>query len=476
VNRPLIIAGAASGVGKTTIATGIMGALKRRGLKVAPFKVGPDYIDPGYHSRAAGVPSRNLDTWLTSPDVVRSIFSRGSMGADVSVVEGVMGLFDGRTGAGNEGSTAEVAGLIGGDVFLVVDCQRQARSLAPVLSGFASFDPELKPAGAILNNVGSASHTRILKDAAHEAGVEVYGVLPRRGDISMPSRHLGLVPAGERESDGEVLARIIDHVAENVDLDALLSLTAAEDTTAVASADAHAGSGERPVSDESANPTNSTKKPRARIAVARDEAFSFYYVDSLEALERAGAELLYFSPLRDSELPDCDGIYLGGGFPEIFASGLEANTAMRTSVAAAVRDGLPAYAECGGLVYLGREVVIDGERRMMAGAIPLAARMTGRRQALGYVEAAARKDNLLLHAGERVRGHEFHWSAIDWREDMLAYDCFSSGEPGGKAEGFSNGYLLASYVHIHFAGNENATANFIDACAGVKGAVSSATS
>ncbi|MFA5809397.1 MAG: cobyrinate a,c-diamide synthase [Thermoleophilia bacterium] len=474
MKRPLIIAGAASGVGKTTIATGIMGALKRRGLKVAPFKVGPDYIDPGYHSRAAGVASRNLDTWLTSPDVVRSIFSKGSEGADVSVVEGVMGLFDGRTGAGNEGSTAEIAGLVDGEVVLVIDCQRQARSLAPVLSGFSSFDPGLKLAGAILNNVGSASHARILRNAAREAGVHVYGVLPRRDDITMPSRHLGLVPAGERNMDGEVLARIIDHVGENVDLDALLSLAAAEDTAAGSSASTRSGSEDQPGPGDAEDSSRSMKKPRVRIAVARDEAFSFYYVDSLEALETAGAELLYFSPLNDGQLPDCDGLYLGGGFPEMFAAELEANATMRASVTAAVREGLPSYAECGGLVYLGREVDIDGERRMMAGAIPLAARMTGRRQALGYVEAAARSDNLLLRAGERVRGHEFHWSAIDWQEDMLAYECFSSSEPGGKADGFSSGHLLASYVHIHFGGNENAAAHFIDACAGVKGAAPSA--
>ena len=476
MKRPLIIAGASSGVGKTTIATGIMGALRGRGLKVAPFKVGPDYIDPGYHSRACGVPCRNLDTWLTSPDVVRSIFSRGSLEADVSVVEGVMGLFDGRTDAGNEGSTAEIVGLIGGEVVLVVDCQRQARSLAPVLSGFASFDPELKLAGTILNNVGSASHARILRNAACEAGVDVYGVLPRRDNINMPSRHLGLVPAGERDTDGEVLARIIEHVAENVDLDALFSLSEVEDTTAAALAGTRSGFEDRPGTGGVKDSSRLMKKPRVRIAVARDEAFSFYYVDSLEALERAGAELLYFSPLNDGQLPDCDGLYLGGGFPETFAARLESNVTMRASVMAAVKDGLPTYAECGGLVYLGREVDVDGERRMMSGAIPLAARMTGRRQALGYVEAAARSDNLLLRAGERVHGHEFHWSAIEWQEDMLAYECFSASEPGGKAEGFSSGSLLASYVHIHFDGNENAAAHFIDACAGVKGAAPSAVS
>jgi cobyrinic acid a,c-diamide synthase len=459
VKRPLVIAGVASGVGKTTVAAGLMGAFRQQGYSVAPFKVGPDYIDPGFHLEASGAVSRNLDTWLTDAAAVKQIFARGSAGAQVSIIEGVMGLFDGRAGAYGQGSTAEVAELTGGAVVLVADCARQARSLAPVLDGFSRFDPDLPVAGVILNNVGSPSHGRMLREAAREVGVPVLGILPRRGDIGLPSRHLGLVPAQEQPEENEALQAIIAHVAENVYLDSLLALSREEIGPEVPVATAAGADRRRGVPDI-----------RARIAVARDEAFSFYYVDSMEALEDAGAELVYFSPIRDTEVPVCDGLYLGGGFPEMFADRLEENAGMRRSVAAAVAGGLPAYAECGGLVYLCRGIEVDGGRREMVGAVPLEARMTGRRQALGYVEAKARGRNLLLPAGGRIRGHQFHWSAIEWDDACLAYDCYSSRFPGVESDGYSHGRLLASYVHIHFVGNPGAATSFVNACARTRGA------
>lgn len=466
---PLMIAGAASGVGKTTVAIGVMGAFRRRGLTVAPFKTGPDYIDPSYHLAVTGNPSRNLDTWLTSPEVAVEIYTRGSPEADVAVIEGAMGLFDGRSGAGDQCSSAEIARLTGSAVLLVVDCARMARSLAPLLAGFAAFDPRVNLAGAILNNVGSAGHGRVLEDAAREAGVPVLGVVPRRTDLGLSSRHLGLVPAGERAGSGgdgqgedgreesleEVLGRIVDHVEENVDIGTLLQMRLGE------------GGGADGGGSPAASADGSASAPRARLAVALDEAFSFYYMDSLEALATAGAELVYFSPLRDEALPVCDGLYLGGGYPEIFAGELEANSSMRASVAAAVGGGLPTYAECGGLVYLCESVEVDGARRGMAGVLPLSARMTARRQALGYVEAVARRGNLLLEPGQRVRGHEFHWSAVEWQDDRLAYECFSSRDPQPRPDGYAGGNLLASYVHLHFAGNTAAATRFIDTCAGV---------
>lgn len=478
---PLMIAGAASGVGKTTVAIGVMGAFCRRGLSVAAFKTGPDYIDPSYHLAVTGNPSRNLDTWLTSPEVAVDIYGRGSSGFDAAVIEGAMGLFDGRSGAGDQCSSAEIAKLTGSAVVLVVDCARMARSLAPLLAGFATFDPRLNLAGVILNNVGSAGHGRVLEDAAQEAGVTVLGIVPRRPDLGLSSRHLGLVPAGEgtgsgsgeragpggngrQESLQEILDRIIDHMEEHVDVDALLQLRMG----AGSAVDASAGRGSlNPGAATTASASGTPATPRVRLAVALDEAFSFYYIDSLEALESAGAELVYFSPMRDEELPDCDGLYLGGGYPEVFAGELEANSSMRASVAAAVGGGLPTYAECGGLVYLCGSVEIDGARREMSGVLPLTARMTGRRQALGYVEAVARRGNLLLEAGQRVRGHEFHWSTVEWQDDRLAYDCFSSREPEPRPDGYAGGNLLASYVHLHFGGNVAAAARFIDACAGM---------
>lgn len=461
--RPLVIAGTASGVGKTTVAIGIMGALRRRGLDVAPFKVGPDYIDPGFHRAVTGRESRNLDTWMTGREGMLANYRKGSADADVSVVEGVMGLFDGRVGAGNEGSTADIARRVGGAVVLVADCRSMSRSLAPVLAGFAGFDGGIDVAGAILNNVGSDSHAAMLRDAAREAGVPVLGTIPRREGISLGSRHLGLVPAGE--GGGEALEAIIEAVGENVDLGRLLELASAG--SGGARAPAGGAAAEAPGA-----PADLGKK--ARLAVARDQAFDFYYADSLEALADAGAELVFFSPLHDGRLPACDGIYLGGGFPEMFARDLEANTAMRSSVAAAVRDGVPAYAECGGLVYLCRDVDVTGKRYRMSGALPLGARMTGRRQALGYVEAVSRRDSILFEAGQKAAGHEFHWSRVDWDPDRLAYDCHSSRRPGGEADGYCADSLLASYVHINFAGNPGAARRFVNICGRTKGALAGA--
>ena len=466
-SRPLVIGGVASGVGKTTVATGIMGAFRRRGYRVAPFKVGPDYIDPGYHLEAAGAVSRNLDTWITNGEAVRRIYARGAAGADLSVIEGAMGLFDGRAGAYGQGSTAEVAALTGGAVVLVADCSRLARSLAPALDGFARFDPELFVGGVILNNVGSPSHGRMLSEAAREVGMPVLGLLPRNSGVRLPSRHLGLVPAAEHGASGgdlDFLEAIISFVEENVDLDGLLDLS--RETSGPA---APAPGVEEAADDDDRDPRAAAGAGTVRLAVARDEAFSFYYVDSLEALKTAGAELIFFSPLRDDRLPDCDGVYLGGGFPEMFAGGLEGNVSMRRSLAAAAAGGVPVYAECGGLVYLCRGIEVDGQRHEMAGAVPLEARMTGRRQALGYVEARARSHNILLGAGGRIRGHQFHWSAIDWDQDHLAYDCFSSRQPGVEAGGYSHGKVLATYVHIHFAGNPAAAASFIAACVRARG-------
>ncbi len=453
--RPLVIAGAASGAGKTTVAAGVMGACRRRGLTVAPFKVGPDYIDPGFHFHSAGAPSRNLDTWLTSPEEVKNIYGRGAAGADVSVVEGVMGLFDGRAGAGSGGSTAEISSLTGGAVVLVVDCARQARSLAPLLAGFAGFDASVPLAGCILNNAGSAAHARALEEAAAEAGVPVLGILPRRPEIGLPSRHLGLVPAGEGAHFQEKIELVIDHVQENVDVDGLLAL--------VGAAAAGRPAGKSPQANDMAP---ASAGGRVRLAVARDEAFFFYYVDGLETLAAAGAEIVRFSPLADDELPACDGLYLGGGFPEMFAARLEANRSMRESVAAAIAAGLPTYAECGGLVYLCRHLEVEGRIYRMAAALPLEARMTGRRQALGYVETAARRANILMPAGATARGHEFHWSAVEWEPQDYAYDC-RSGRPGSaRPEGFCSGSMLASYVHLHFGGNRAAAAAFVSAAAG----------
>jgi cobyrinic acid a,c-diamide synthase len=449
MSRPIVIAGTSSGVGKTTIATGIMGCLTRRGLQVAPFKVGPDYIDPGYHLMASGTASRNLDTWLTSPETVKSIYARGAGGADIAVIEGVMGMFDGRSGGGEAGSTAEIARLTGGAVVLVVDCARMSRSLAPLLYGFDRFDGGIRLEGVILNNVGSPAHARMLREAAGEAGVSVLGEIPRDARIGIGSRHLGLLPAEENGGAAAAMENLFDIVNRHVDLDGLVRIAGPADSGASGGAAAAA-------------------TRIADIAVARDEAFTFYYEDGLEALEAAGARLIPFSPLRDEGLPDCDGLYLGGGFPEQFAAELENNGSMRASIAGRAAQGLPVYAECGGMVYLCRGLEAAGERHEMCGVIESEARMTGRRQALGYVEARARRSSILCESGERLRGHEFHWSAVKWREELMAYDCFSTRRPEVEPDGFCRGNILASYVHIHFAGDHGAAGRFVGVCAGTR--------
>lgn len=453
---PLVIAATASGSGKTTVATGIMGALKRRGLSVAPFKVGPDYIDPGFHRAACGADSRNLDTWLTAPAIAKSVYGQAAACADIAVIEGVMGLFDGRAGmpeGDDSGSTAEIARILEGSVILVVDCARMARSLAPLLSGFAAFDGHVRIEGAVLNNAGSAGHGRMLQSAAAEAGVPVVGVLPRNQDIGLPSRHLGLVPVEEAEMLTERVERLADYMEEYLDLDSLMS--------SIARAATAAGG---PPEQMTAPPPPAAD--RVRLAVARDEAFSFYYPDSLEALEEAGATLVNFSPLQDEKLPPCDGVLLGGGFPEVFARELEANTSMHASVAGAHARGIPIYAECGGMVYLCQTVEVDSRLRRMAGVIPATARMNSSRQALGYVEARALQGNILLRPGESIRGHEFHWSSVDWPGEGAAYEISTARGGPGTAQGFTEGNLLASFVHVNFRGNPAAARRFIAACKG----------
>ena len=295
----------------------------------------------------------------------------------------------------------------------------------------------------------------------------VLGLLPRNSGVRLPSRHLGLVPAAEHGAAGgdrDFVEAIISFIEENVDMDGLLNLAREPSGPPAPVLELEEEGG-----DDLGSARAGAGAGIMRLAVARDEAFSFYYVDSLEALEAAGAELIFFSPLRDDRLPDCDGVYLGGGFPEMFAGRLEGNVSMRRSVAAAASGGVPVYAECGGLVYLCRGIEVDGQRHEMVGAVPLEARMTGRRQALGYVEARARSHNILLGAGNRIRGHQFHWSAIEWDQDHLAYDCFSSRQPVVEADGYIHGKLLATYVHIHFAGNPAAATSFITACVRARG-------
>jgi cobyrinic acid a,c-diamide synthase len=415
----LVIAGTSSGTGKTTVATGLIAALAKRGDRPAPFKVGPDFIDPSYHALAAGRPGRNLDAFLSGPDLIEPLFNHGAANADVAVIEGVMGLYDGASGRGELASTAHVAKLLHAPVVLVVDAAAMARSVAAIVHGYRTFDPAVNVTGVILNRVGSERHASLLREALPD--IPVLGALPRDAGLEVPERHLGLVPVAERASRARrVIDNLADRVAAHCDIDALRAL--AHSAPAL-----HAPAwspGETPA--------------RVRVAIARGPAFSFHYQENLELLEGAGAELVPFDPLSDT-LPDADALILAGGFPESFGAELSANARLRMQIAAF--DG-PILAECGGLLYLTRE--LDGHP--MCGVLDATATMT-RRLTLGYREVTATEDHPVWPAGTRLRAHEFHYSTVS--PERRAYVCNK---------------VHASYLHTHWAAMPEVAQRLVAAC------------
>jgi cobyrinic acid a,c-diamide synthase len=446
--RPIVVAGTASGTGKTTLALGLMAALRRRGLRVQPFKVGPDFIDPLHHNAVAGRTSRNLDTVLCDARTVPALAARAMRGADIAVVEGVLGLYDGRLGGGDHGSTAEVARLLDADVVLVVDAARSARSTAAVALGFVHFDARVRIAGVVLNRVGSERHLQAAREAVEGVGLRVLGAIPRDPSLTLPERYLGLVPPQERAHAPRWVEALATTVERHVDLDALLRIAAQP-----------GGPQAHPDDDLFALPATPV---RARIAVARDAAFTFHYQDALDLLELRGAELVGFSPLVDHMLPDCDAVILPGGFPERFANVLHDNAPMRASIAAAVERGMPVIAECGGAMYLGTHIAQeDGDTLAMCGVLPYGTRMARSRRALGYRTARALLDSPLLRKGESVRGHEFHWSAADPQIDSssAAYHL----DETQTVDGYASNTVLASYVHLHLCGVPAAAARLVAA-------------
>jgi cobyrinic acid a,c-diamide synthase len=449
VDARLVVAAPASGHGKTTVATGLMAALRARGLVVSGHKVGPDYIDPGYHALATGRPPRNLDPVLCGSGRIAPLFAHGAAGADIAVIEGVMGLFDGR-GSTAEGSTAHVAQLLAAPVLLVVDASAQGRSVAALVSGFASYDPAVRLGGVILNRVGSARHEQILRDALAGTGVPVLGALRRDDAIAAPSRHLGLVPAAERAAAAsQAIGRLAALITGSVDLAAVTGLARSAGPLAVKPWDPESALG-APVpraADPSGSPaqagTLSPPGDRPVVAVAGGAAFTFCYTETVELLTAAGADVVTVDPLRDESLPPRTGaLLLGGGFPEVHASDLSANERLRADVARLAGSGAPVAAECAGLLYLASE--LDGQP--MCGVLDATARMTGR-LTLGYRDAVAAGPSVLARAGTAVRGHEFH------RTTVIPG---SPGTPawayGGKKEGFVRRGVHASYLHLHWAG------------------------
>jgi len=431
----LAVCGTGSGVGKTTITAGLMAALRKRGFSVQPFKCGPDFIDPGHHARVCGRPSHNLDTWLLSPDRNKELFAEASAGADVAIVEGMMGLFDGVRGRGEEGSSAEIAKLVGLPVILVVEASSAARSVAAIIHGFRTFDPSLRFAGVILNRVAGASHARLLSEAVSELDpILPVGWIPADEQIELKERHLGLQTASERSWTQAAIDRLISLVEAGVPVDDMLKNC----TTPL------------PANHRE---TDVPASVLARIGVARDRAFCFYYEAALGELRRQGAELVEFSPLSDSRLPEnLDGLYFGGGYPELYAEILSSNHTLITDLRNFAQTGHPIYGECGGLMFLGRQLVTrDGKLWPMADLLPLSVEMTERLVHFGYAEIRFLEDGL-AEKNTCLRGHSFHYSRIqeEGRVEKRALVRYSlSGED--QPEGFTCGNVFGSYIHLHFA-------------------------
>jgi cobyrinic acid a,c-diamide synthase len=450
----VVIAATASGVGKTTATVALIGAMRARGLKVAAFKCGPDYLDPTYHERAAGVRSHNLDGWMMDRAAVVATFARASADADIAVIEGMMGLFDSATPTGEEGSTAQIAKWLDAPIILVTDASGVARTIAAVSAGFARFDPAVRVAGMICNRVGGRGHLDLLRAAEPE--VPIVGGFPASAELAFPERHLGLLMADE----SNVPQRLIDgwsRLAANwLDLDAIAEIARSAPALRVDHA-----SGSRNI--------DSSSPPRCRIGMAYDAAFHFYYEDNLNRLRSVGAEIVNFSPIRDRELPDVDGLYFGGGYPEAFAKELSSNAAMLAAIRRFAADGGLIYAECGGLMYLTDAIrTLDGARWPMAAIIPGVAVMSKRLQAIGYVEVESRADSILGRAQTRFRGHQFRHSTLEGADGGDQIDRIYNVKPrwGGAAfaEGYRVGNVVASYVHAHWASNPAVAEALVDAC------------
>jgi cobyrinic acid a,c-diamide synthase len=444
----LLIAGTHSGAGKTTVSLALMAALRQRGHTVQPFKVGPDFIDPGHHTTVCGRTSRNLDTWMLSADTVRATFCRASADADVAVIEGVMGLFDGRSSADQRGSSADIARLLDVPVVLVVDAGGMAGSVAALVKGFADFDPNVRVVGVICNRVAGPRHYDYLAPAIRQhTKVVPLGWLPRRPEWGIPERHLGLTTAEEFGWAGDRVALLGKALAETVDVERLLELS-------------QASGGRKPPVDCSASATGGLRPPLAqsrsrRVAVARDAAFCFYYPENLELLTAAGGAIVPFSPLTDRVLPaGIDLLYLGGGYPEVHAEKLVGNRTMLESIRHFHREGGTIYAECGGLMYAGRELVDGSERAWpMLDLLPVRTVMHTRRAALGYVTLRTMGASPLGPAGTMARGHEFHYSRLEPLGPLAYAAELEDGRSEPRPDGLVAGNLWAGYAHLHFGSN-----------------------
>ncbi|MBO1511403.1 cobyrinate a,c-diamide synthase [Metabacillus bambusae] len=453
-DRRIVIAGTGSGVGKTTLTIGLMSALRKKGLTVQGFKCGPDYIDPSYHTAVTNRVSRNLDSWMLSKEIVLDIFTHGSKGADISIMEGVMGFYDGKDPRTNEGSTAEISMITESPVLLVVNCASMARSAAAIVKGFQLLSKGPNIVGVIANKVGSEGHFKLVKTAIEqECNVPVIGYLKRELDIEIPERHLGLIPSIERGELDSFFDKLGDLILETVDIDQLLELSQAG-----------------PIDTEIPFSLFEKKHEKSvKIAVAKDAAFNFYYPENLEILEAQGAELVYFSPLANEPLPEnIDGLYIGGGFPEEFAKELAESHIAKQTIKYAIEQGIPTLAECGGFMFLTDSIeTTDGTRYEMVGIISGEVKMHTKRVALGYREISGRLGNFLINENQKARGHEFHYSTFEPNiEIQHAYE--TKGMRGAKLEGCLTHHVVAGYTHFHFASCPELVGNWIKFCKEIK--------
>ena len=448
----IVIGGTHSGVGKTSVALGVMGALARKGRRVQGFKIGPDFLDTSFHTAVTRRPSRNLDSWIIPRRKIPSIFASGCEGADVAIIEGVMGIFDGVDGKSETASTSELAKTLKAPVILVIDAYGLAGSAAALVLGYKSLDPELRLSGVILNRVAGDTHAEMCRDAIkRHSKVPVLGAIPVNRDIALPERYLGLVPATEMDN-GRILDKIIDHMESHVDLDRIEDL---------------ARSAGQLLISRKTRPRHEMGRDETVIAVARDRAFNFYYQENLDGLVEAGARLEFFSPIEDHVIPEkANGLYLGGGYPEVYASGLAANHSMLRSVAKHAEEGMPTYAECGGLMYLTRSIQdLNGVEHRTVGLLDARTSMV-KRLTLSYTLGKATRPNILTRRGNSVRGHEFHFSTLKElpRDAEFAYELKKGIGVGDGRDGWTCYETLASYMHTSFASNERMAERFVETC------------
>ena len=436
----VVISATHSGAGKSTITMGLLMALKKRGLDPQSFKVGPDYIDPMHHTMVLGKECRNLDTWMFGNEIER-LFVKGSKGSGISVVEGVMGLYDGKDGVSEEGSTSHLSKIIKSPVILIIDAKSTGRSAGAVALGFKEYDKDTNLAGVIFNRVGSENHLKMLKDSLR--GIPCLGGVFRDECMAIESRYMGLVTDVDRER----YEKITEHVERCVDIGKIVEIARAAPPVAMEFEDA-------PV-----------KEKKVRIGIARDDAFNFYYIHNIESLIEAGAEIVPFSPI-EGELPDVDGLYIGGGYPELFSDRLENNRKMRDSIKKASDDGVPIFAESGGLMYLSKNISdLEGKRYRMCGILDAESKMNESRKSLGYVEMTSNTNTVLCEKGWTVRGHEFHYSTVTpMNRGDYSFDMIRGSGIADKKDGLTAGNTVAVYSHIHFASNPKIPGRFVDSC------------